>query len=1017
MHKTKKPRLMAAALSAALVLTLVPAQAGAAGMQPPTPNPAVSVHFFSRALTLDFGYQNSGWMDHITALRVDGVPYERVDSSLQLRGGTYVLQPSDGQIVLPPGLSGVVTCTIQADGYEELALSLDTRNHRAAVAAAPTPAPVPVPGQRDTDGITAGLKQVMSVYLKLTLTGAPGYVEGITGIRRTAADGQESALKQTAYKPALNGPAYFLEPGESAVYFDAMNPVFRSGDLLRISSGGYKDLVLKITNSGGVYQAQVVREETETPRPAEKQELHVRLSGAFEPALVDQKGYDAVTGATSTVSVNKNSSVEVQCALVQEGASPAEGDWVPLYKSGLDLRQKNVQVSIQPQDSGMTGVFSVLDSSLTLSGTPAKEGNYQISVTLTDDQGRKAVSNSLPFLVYGGDEKLSDRLTLSSAVQAQDGKYLYDMFPWSIRNFGGQDETVTVPAKIKAWFGSHTSGTYGRLGYALPEGREPVQTLLVPAGCDLTLVNMDLLSSVKVVVQDGGKLTLRDSAVQGVVEVEKGGTFSMNYDGYHGKFLTGASINGQLRLKGGAVLENAAIYSNTNFIANGSAARHNTRPVAAVLGDVTLKGQVFIKGDEAPTGTDPLTGRSYAGQTGLSVTGGTLTLADGALLAVYGGGDQAITSVGGTAIQLDHGTIAGSGTLAAVGGNGTLDRGGDAVSGTGSITVAKAYLQGGASAFPKSADTTGGLAAAPGVSAPNAVKHDGPAYRSDRENPNIPRWAGASAVPTQKDAQRLMDYVTGHAPAPAAPATPSTPTPAVPVTPATPTPAVPATPATPASGHSHRPVRFIPSPPKSVPAMPSAPKSAPAMPSAPEPAPVTFRDVSPTDYFYDAVRWAVGKNVTQGTSAHAFSPDAPCTRAQAVVFLWRAAGSPAPKGTAAPFRDVDPGAYYSDAVRWAVEQGITGGTGDGVFSPDLTVTRAQTVAFLHRAAGTPAGTGTNPFADVPEGSYYAGAARWASARGLTQGTGAGRFSPDQACTRGQMVSLLYRGTQQSVFPW
>lgn len=189
------------------------------------------------------------------------------------------------------------------------------------------------------------------------------------------------------------------------------------------------------------------------------------------------------------------------------------------------------------------------------------------------------------------------------------------------------------------------------------------------------------------------------------------------------------------------------------------------------------------------------------------------------------------------------------------------------------------------------------------------------------------------------------------------------------------------------------------------------------MPSAPESAPVNFRDVSPTDYFYDAVRWAVGKKVTQGTSAKDFSPDAPCTRAQAVVFLWRAAGSPAPKGTAAPFRDVDPGAYYSDAVRWAVEQGITGGTGDGVFSPDLTVTRAQTVAFLHRAAGAPAGAGTNPFADVSEDSYYAGAARWASARGLTQGTGAGRFSPHQACTRGQMVSLLYRGAQQSVFPW
>lgn len=168
-----------------------------------------------------------------------------------------------------------------------------------------------------------------------------------------------------------------------------------------------------------------------------------------------------------------------------------------------------------------------------------------------------------------------------------------------------------------------------------------------------------------------------------------------------------------------------------------------------------------------------------------------------------------------------------------------------------------------------------------------------------------------------------------------------------------------------------------------------------------------FTDVPESAYYYDAVLWAVDIGVTEGTTATTFSPDAPCTRAQAVTFLWRAAGSPEPESGANPFTDIQPGAYYYKAVLWAVETGITNGTSAVTFSPDATVTRAQTVTFLWRFAGTKA-TGSNPFTDVADSAYYAEAVIWAVERGITNGTSATIFSPDEPCTRAQIVTFLYR---------
>lgn len=167
-----------------------------------------------------------------------------------------------------------------------------------------------------------------------------------------------------------------------------------------------------------------------------------------------------------------------------------------------------------------------------------------------------------------------------------------------------------------------------------------------------------------------------------------------------------------------------------------------------------------------------------------------------------------------------------------------------------------------------------------------------------------------------------------------------------------------------------------------------------------------FTDISKSDYFYDAVLWAADKGITSGVTETLFAPNASCTRAQMVTFLWRANGSPV-VDYAMDFTDVPADAYYADAVRWAVSKGITSGTSATTFAPDMTVTRAQTVTFLYRAAGTPAVSGGS-FADVDANAYYADAVAWAVAEGITSGTSATTFSPDAACTRGQIVTFLYR---------
>ena len=169
-----------------------------------------------------------------------------------------------------------------------------------------------------------------------------------------------------------------------------------------------------------------------------------------------------------------------------------------------------------------------------------------------------------------------------------------------------------------------------------------------------------------------------------------------------------------------------------------------------------------------------------------------------------------------------------------------------------------------------------------------------------------------------------------------------------------------------------------------------------------------FVDIATGSYYEDAVDWAVGNGITQGTDATHFAPDGICTRAQAVAFLWRAAGSPKPETRTMPFADVPAGSYYYDAVLWAVENGIAKGTSDTTFSPNMTCTRAQIVAFLWRSEKSPAAGTANPFADVKSAAYYADAVLWAVKENITRGTTNTTFSPDADCTRAQIVTFLWR---------
>ncbi|WP_177973635.1 hypothetical protein [uncultured Eubacterium sp.] len=537
---------------------------------------------------------------------------------------------------------------------------------------------------------------------EVTFDNVDGYVSDIT---KVSVNGTEWEKKSYI----SSGGVYKADTDNNKLVFAAKDysstettPVLKSGDVITITADGYEDLTMKfVIDPDG--KASLVEDDGQ----GDPYQIYVKIEGTFDSAIKGQTNYDTVSSAsTGGSSSNKNSDVTVYGALVKKGTEPTESDWEELDNmSKINLNGKKCTVNIVPDtdkgtsadsDSGMQGVYMTLSSALSLGGTPKDPGKYLVSVTITDMQGRTATSNTLPFNVYSGEEKLADQLVKDNLKQYAHGKYAWDiMEPWAVSNFGsnvaGEDESVRVPADLEAWFGSHVSGTYGYLGYDLAwkeveKGNIP-QTLYIPDGCDLTITNMEILSSVRIVVEKGGKLTLDDSVVQGIIEVKDGGTFSMNYSAYDEEFKVGASICGQLRLEDGATLENAAIYSHANYLANGNLTdRTTSEPVVTATGNVTIKGKVFIEGDDA--GSD-------IGQTALRVSNGTLHLEDGAELVAYGGsGKTLLYSDGGAAIDLDNATIDGNGKITAIGGDVLWGNGGNAVTGNGTIAAESAFLQG-----------------------------------------------------------------------------------------------------------------------------------------------------------------------------------------------------------------------------------------------------------------------------------------------------------------------------------
>lgn len=622
-----------------------------------------------------------------------------------------------------------------------------------------------VPGQITVSNVTLSQDYFCNTwYFTFDIN---GYAEKITAFKVN-----NTAWTKNTSAPYLGGQ-YYPNINENRIEVAAKSystapgaEVLKSGDSIIISATGYSDLALKfIVNTNG--KASLVADDGK----GDLYELHVKIDGSFEAAIVGQKDYDGVSGASSGgTSSNKNSAVTVYGALVEKGSEVQDSDWEPLnHQSNISLNGNKCKVNIVPDTesgtpankvSGMKGVYLTLSSDLTLDGTPKDAGKYLISISVEDDQGRTAVSNALPFVIYTGKETLADQIKTENLKKYSNGLYAWDiMEPWAIENFGsnvsGETESVRIPKDLEVWFGSHQSGTYGYLGYDITwdqvkAGNIP-QTLYIPDGCSLTLTNMEILSSVRIVVESGGKLTLSDSVVQGIIDVQGGGTFSMNYDAFNRVFTTGASVCGQVRLADGAILENAAIYSHTNYLANGDKTdRSNDDPVVQTTGNVTVKGQIYIKGDEA--------GSTGKGQTALGVKNGTITLADDAVLATYGGGGNVQPQAeGGNALKLENGTVTGNGQLIAIGGAVLWGNGGTAVAGSGAISTKSALLQGATSRETMNAEPGKAAETSIWVTSPNRYVKDGTCI-DGADDPLADLYWTAGGVEATPKAETLTKY-------------------------------------------------------------------------------------------------------------------------------------------------------------------------------------------------------------------------------------------------------------------
>ena len=317
-----------------------------------------------------------------------------------------------------------------------------------------------------------------------------------------------------------------------------------------------------------------------------------------------------------------------------------------------DSDSAELQVRLTPEGSGMTAYY--LYDGIVVSGTPEKAGTYQVTAVLKD-KGQTVVSNSAELRIYRGDETLKEQFEgLDENVSE------WDMEPYEIWT----SDNAVVPTNLETIYGSHESGLYGIIGNNKSVASD---TLVIPAGCDVTFENIKIYSSVKIIVEKGGSLTLRDSVAYGPIEVN-GGTFSMDHY---------AAITDTLTLNDGSVLKDAQVISNARFLTDG-AKKDDVGTVVIINGTVTASGTNYIEGD---CGSGDL-----AGQTALQVNG-TLVIPSGSSLTAAGGGDETYAPghTGGIGVYLNGGTVSGGGKLVAIGGVGNDGSGGDAIAGKGRI--------------------------------------------------------------------------------------------------------------------------------------------------------------------------------------------------------------------------------------------------------------------------------------------------------------------------------------------
>lgn len=492
-------------------------------------------------------------------------------------------------------------------------------------------------------------------------------------------------LERKDYKIAVIKDSFYVSIYENRIYISDL----KNGDIIQ-----FKDIESNIIGTLKYRNGELERIDDNS----KLDNFFIKIEGYFEPALVGQQKYDAISGATGMINENKNSHVSV---VTNRGDVNRISDWKTLSED-LPVPANEIKVSISPEGSGMVGKIDTYTSELKLSGVPKREGTYKIKITVPFG-GKIIESNELKFRIFNNDVKFNDRLNDAKVnfefkKLKEDNKYFWDIEPWEIKNFGGTDESVTIPRELKLMWGSHVSGTYSYLGKTKTE--TDGQTIIIDSDTDFTLINTIVRSGVNIIVKGGGKFNLYDSVVYGNIIVLNGGTFQMNHDTFNNKPITGSSINGQLILEDGAILKDSLIYSNTNFVAEklNAPANKNDDAVVLVKGNIKIDGKVFVRGDEEATGTKP-DGTPYRGQSAMRIENGVVTLAEGSILGLYGGGkaSNAANHFGGNALELVNGKIDGEGRLIAIGGSSHSKNGfgGKAVYGIGDIDVKEAYLEGG----------------------------------------------------------------------------------------------------------------------------------------------------------------------------------------------------------------------------------------------------------------------------------------------------------------------------------